>query len=47
MHPTLPGCFGDRFVAVNGSLWTIKIEIAFYILLPLLIKILKNNQNLN
>lgn len=46
MHPTLPGCFGDKFVAVNGALWTIKIEIAFYILLPLLIKILKKLKSL-
>lgn len=41
MHPTLPGCFGDAFIAVNGALWTIKIELAFYILLPVLMWFLK------
>ena len=46
MHPTLPGCFGDKFVAVNGALWTIKIEIAFYIFLPLLIWVLKELKSL-
>ena len=27
MHPSLPGCFNGS--AVNGALWTIKIEIGF------------------
>ena len=35
MHPSLPGCFAGG--AVNGALWTIKIEIAFYLLLPLVL----------
>lgn len=46
MQPTLPGCFGDKFVAVNGALWTIKIEIAFYILLPILMSCLKKLKSL-
>ena len=34
LHKNLPGCFfGD---AVNGALWTIKIEIGFYLILPLI-----------
>ena len=33
-HPSLPSCFGGD--AVNGALWTIKVEIGFYIILPLL-----------
>mgnify|MGYP002856666226 FL=1 len=35
MHPNLPGCFEGN--AVNGALWTIKVEIGFYIILPLII----------
>ncbi len=46
MHPTLPGCFDGKFVAVNGALWTIKIEIAFYIVLPILIYFFKKMKSL-
>ena len=35
VHPSLPGCFSGN--AVNGALWTIKIEIGFYIILPVII----------
>lgn len=31
--PSLPNVFGE--IPINGSLWTIKVEIAFYVLLPL------------
>ncbi|MEL6324332.1 MAG: acyltransferase [Pseudomonadota bacterium] len=31
LAPTLPGVFeGQRFEAVNGALWTLKIEVLFY-----------------
>jgi peptidoglycan/LPS O-acetylase OafA/YrhL len=37
LHPALPGLFdGQRFTEVNGALWTLKIEVLFYLVLPLL-----------
>ncbi len=37
--PSLPGVFSG--VAINGALWTIKVEIGFYIILPILIYFLR------
>jgi peptidoglycan/LPS O-acetylase OafA/YrhL len=35
IHPCLPGIFDDNLMcAVNGALWTLKIEEGFYIILP-------------
>ncbi|GEJ47038.1 acyltransferase [Chryseobacterium sp. ON_d1] len=41
--PWLPGVFGNQ--AVNGALWTLKIEICFYIAVPLMFLLFgKNNK---
>ncbi len=37
LEPNLPGLFeANRFPEVNGALWTLKIEVMFYMVLPLI-----------
>lgn len=46
IEPCLPGVFsGNYLCAVNGALWTIKIEEAFYLLLPLFYWVAKSKKN--
>jgi peptidoglycan/LPS O-acetylase OafA/YrhL len=37
LAPALPGVFtANEIIAVNGALWTLKIEVAFYLFVPVL-----------
>ncbi|SDW18389.1 acyltransferase family protein [Flavobacterium degerlachei] len=42
MHPCLPGIFENNLIcAVNGALWTLKVEEGFYIALPFIFYFIK------
>ncbi|MEQ1780888.1 MAG: acyltransferase family protein [Hyphomonadaceae bacterium] len=42
MAPSLPGVFeANRFTEINGALWTLKIEVMFYLILPVLALVLR------
>ncbi|ADE13108.1 acyltransferase family protein [Sideroxydans lithotrophicus] len=39
MHPSLPGVFEHNSLqAINGALWTLKIEVMFYLLVPVVVR---------
>jgi peptidoglycan/LPS O-acetylase OafA/YrhL len=41
LHPCLPGVFlNNHECAVNGALWTIKVEVGFYVIIPPLIYVI-------
>ena len=45
MHPCLPGLFENNVMCVvNGSLWTLKVEEGFYIVLPIIFYIIKKSR---
>lgn len=45
IHPCLPGLFENNlFCTVNGSLWTLKVEEGFYIVLPLIFYAIKKTK---
>ena len=48
LQPTLPGVFENNLLPyLNGSLWTLKVEIMFYLTVPLVAHLLKRyNRNL-
>lgn len=47
LEPNLPGLFQtNRFTDVNGALWTLKIEVMFYIALPLIAWVLRKMRGL-
>ncbi|QYJ72801.1 acyltransferase [Shewanella sp. FJAT-51649] len=46
VQPTLPGVFSNNIIPiVNGSLWTLKIEVLFYLFLPVLYYFIKGKSN--
>ena len=48
IQPTLPGVFeSNPMPAVNGSLWTMKVEVMFYVSVPIIFFLLKKYNKLS
>lgn len=44
LHPCLPGVFQSNInCAVNGALWTLKVEVGFYIIIPFIIPLIQRS----
>lgn len=44
-HPCLPGLFNSNlYCAVNGALWTLKVEEGFYFILPFIFYLIKKTK---
>jgi peptidoglycan/LPS O-acetylase OafA/YrhL len=47
LQPNLPGVFEhNNLQAINGALWTIKVEVSFYLILPILFHFLRRVKKL-
>ncbi len=45
LHPCLPGVFENNLMCVvNGSLWTLKVEEGFYVILPIIFYVIKKTK---
>lgn len=46
IQPCLPGVFGNQACPVNGALWTLKVEISFYVTVPIIIYLINKTDKI-